>query len=76
MTMDFRVKDPALLRTLKPGQSIGFEFIEETAGEFAIVRVQPAAAQPSTGSKPAPTAKPATGPASVPRPAASDHKGH
>jgi len=78
MTMDFRVKDPALLRTLKPGQSIGFEFVEETAGEFAIVRMQPAAAQRPTGSKPAVSAKPETGPApaSVPRSAAADHKGH
>ena len=53
MTMDFQVRDPALLRTLKPGQRIGFEFVQEAAGEYAIVRVQPAAAKPATEPKPA-----------------------
>ena len=48
MTMDFRVKDPALLRALKPGQKIAFEFIEESAGEYVIVRIQPAGASPAT----------------------------
>jgi len=43
MTMDFRVKDPAVLRTLKPGQKIAFEFVEAGSGEYLIVRVQPAA---------------------------------
>jgi len=47
MTMDFRVKDPALLRTLKPGQKIAFDLIEESAGEYVIVRVQPAGASPA-----------------------------
>ena len=42
MTMDFRVKDPALSRTLKPGQQIDFEFVD-AGGEYVIVRVQPAA---------------------------------
>ena len=50
MTMDFHVKNPALLRTLKPGQRIVFEFVEEKPGEYNIVRVQPAlAAKSSTG---------------------------
>ncbi|WON73683.1 efflux RND transporter periplasmic adaptor subunit [Nitrosospira sp. Is2] len=38
MVMDFRV-DPAQLRTLKPGQKIAFEIIEESAGEYLIVRI-------------------------------------
>ena len=42
MTMDFRVKDPALSRTLKPGQKIDFEFVDAGGGEYVIVRVQPA----------------------------------
>ena len=42
MTMEFRVKDPALLQTLKPGQKIAFDMVEETAGEYTIVSVQPA----------------------------------
>ena len=49
MTMDFRVKDPALLRTLKPGQKISFDMIEASAGEYIIVRVQPASTSPATG---------------------------
>jgi Cu(I)/Ag(I) efflux system membrane fusion protein len=47
MTMDFRVKDPSLLRTLKPGQKIVFDMVEESAGVYAIVRVQPAGASPA-----------------------------
>jgi Cu(I)/Ag(I) efflux system membrane fusion protein len=60
MTMDFRVKDPALLRTLKPGQTIAFDMIEESAGEYVIVRVRPARAKPATAATPT----------------ASDHGGH
>jgi len=73
MTMDFHVKDPALLRTLKPGQSISFEFVAETGGEYNIVRVQPA-----TAAKPVREPNPAIGPkrATEPRPAASEHQGH
>jgi Cu(I)/Ag(I) efflux system membrane fusion protein len=41
MTMDFLVRDPSLLRTLKPGQKIGFEMVEEPAGEYIIVHVHP-----------------------------------
>jgi Cu(I)/Ag(I) efflux system membrane fusion protein len=40
MTMDFRVGDPALLRSLKPGQKVGFEMVEEPAGGYVIVRIQ------------------------------------
>ena len=43
MSMDFRVKDPALMQTLKPGQKIGFEFTDAGGGDYLIVRVQPAA---------------------------------
>jgi len=49
MTMEFRVKDPALLRTLKPGRKIAFDLAEEAAGEYVIVRVQPIGAGPSAG---------------------------
>ena len=41
MTMDFRARDPALLRPLKPGQKVDFEIVEESAGEYVIVRIQP-----------------------------------
>ena len=65
MTMDFKVKDAALLRALKPGQRIAFEIIDEGGGEWVMVRVQP-----SRESKPATSSKPAA------MPAADAHKGH
>lgn len=46
MIMDFRVMDPALLRSLKPGQKVAFEIIEKSAGEYVIVRIQPMDASP------------------------------
>jgi len=59
MTMDFKVRDAALLRTLKPGQKIIFDLVGEPGGEYAIVRIQAATAKPSTGSKPSIESKPA-----------------
>jgi len=47
MIMDFRVRDAALLRPLKPGQEVDFEIIEEPAGEYFIVRIQPAGSGPA-----------------------------
>jgi Cu(I)/Ag(I) efflux system membrane fusion protein len=47
MTMDFRVKDPASLQKLKPGQKIAFDLSEESAGAYVIVRIQPAGAAPA-----------------------------
>jgi Cu(I)/Ag(I) efflux system membrane fusion protein len=40
MVMDFKVLNPALLRTLKPGQEIAFEITEASPGEYIIVRIQ------------------------------------
>ncbi|MDP1952327.1 MAG: copper-binding protein, partial [Betaproteobacteria bacterium] len=48
MSMEFKVKDAALLRAMKPGQKIDFETVAGVPGEYVIVRVQPA-----TESKPA-----------------------
>jgi len=59
MTMDFKVKDVPLLRTLKPGQNIIFDLVGEAGGEYVIVGIQPATAKPSTESKPATEPKPA-----------------
>ncbi|MBA4141837.1 MAG: efflux RND transporter periplasmic adaptor subunit [Nitrosospira sp.] len=50
MIMDFRVQDPALLRTLKPGQEVAFEITEEPVGEYVIVRLQAAEASPASSS--------------------------
>ena len=57
MTMDFKVKDAALLRALKPGQRIVFDLAGEAGGEYTIVRIQPAGAKPSTESNPAAAAR-------------------
>jgi membrane fusion protein, copper/silver efflux system len=54
MSMDFKVKDAVLLRTLKPGQKIEFEMVAGAPGEYVIVRVQPAnKSDPATARKPA-----------------------
>jgi Cu(I)/Ag(I) efflux system membrane fusion protein len=43
MIMDFLIRDPSLLRTLKPGQKVSFEIVEESPGEYVIVHVHPIA---------------------------------
>jgi len=77
MTMDFKVKDAALLRALKPGQRIVFDLAGEPGGEYTIVGIQAATAKPSTGSKPSTESKPSAGskPAIGPKPAADAQKG-
>ena len=52
MTMDFRTEDPALLRPLKPGQKVEFEIVEGSAGEYVIVRIQPARPIQPAGASP------------------------
>jgi hypothetical protein len=71
MTMDFHVKDAALLRTLRPGQGIGFEFVAEPGGDYAIVRVQPAAGTQPAGAAKSPSSPASPPPAHEPKPAAS-----
>ena len=70
MTMDFKVKDKALLRALKPGQKVVFDLVGESGGEYTIVGIQAAAAQPPAASKRAAEATPGA------RPDAGAHKGH
>lgn len=41
MTMDFRVTDPVLLRSLVPGQMAVFEIVEESMGEYVITQIHP-----------------------------------
>ena len=55
MTMDFRAEDPALLRPLKPGQKVEFEIVEGSAGEYVIVRIQPARPIQPVGPTPTPS---------------------
>lgn len=46
MTMDFAVKDKALLKGVKPGQSVEIDIMREGPGEFLITRIAPTAVQP------------------------------
>ncbi len=44
MTMDFSVQDKALLKGLKPGQDVDFEFREQGPGDWTVIRIGPRAA--------------------------------
>lgn len=43
MTMEFRVEDKALLKTVKPGQSVQIDIMQRRPGEFVITRIAPGA---------------------------------
>ncbi len=43
MTMEFKVANDALLKDLKPGATVAFEFVERAPGEWVITAVKPAA---------------------------------
>jgi len=46
MTMNFQVKDKALLKGVKPGQSAEIDIVQQGPGQFVITRITPAAVQP------------------------------
>lgn len=41
MTMDFKPANEALLKSLKPGMEMSFEFVERAPGEWVITAIQP-----------------------------------
>jgi len=41
MTMDFMVKDTALLKSIKPGQKVSFEVMKEESGKYYISSITP-----------------------------------
>jgi Cu/Ag efflux protein CusF len=41
MTMDFQVKDKAILRDIKPGQKVEISIIQEGPTKFFVTRIQP-----------------------------------
>jgi len=45
MTMEFKAANPSLLRGLKPGTAVSFEFVERQPGEWVITSITPAAAK-------------------------------
>lgn len=42
MTMDFQVKDQAVLKDVKPGQSVEFDLVQVGQSQFIITRIAPA----------------------------------
>ena len=61
MTMEFKVKSPALLTGIKTGTRIGFEFVEQAKGEWVVVQVSP---------------RPGSGQSAKGTPGGSTHQGH
>ncbi|HET7061337.1 MAG TPA: efflux RND transporter periplasmic adaptor subunit [Nitrosospira sp.] len=49
MNMSFRVSDPSLLNSLKPGQQVDFEIVEKPPGEYIVTRIRPAQPKESAG---------------------------
>ena len=49
MTMEFKVKDRAMLQALKPGQAVEFELSQPTPGDFVIERIAPASGPAPAG---------------------------
>ncbi len=56
MTMEFKVANDALLRGLKPGQALSFEFVERKPGEYVVTAIKAAPMTPQAVPKPAPPA--------------------
>ena len=61
MTMEFKIANEALVKGLKPGARIDFEFVERGQGEWVITSVKPMAMGKEVG---------------APVPAANAHAGH
>jgi len=75
MTMEFKVADRALFATIRTGASIRFEFIEQPAGEWTVVRATPLATSNASASSPAPAAS-AGREAAGRVPGSDPHQGH
>ena len=45
MTMEFKLANPSLSNSLKPGAQLSFEFVERKAGEWVITSATPAPAK-------------------------------
>lgn len=41
MTMDFQVKNPVLLKGIKPGQKVDFDLAADGPGKFVVTRITP-----------------------------------
>jgi Cu(I)/Ag(I) efflux system membrane fusion protein len=47
MTMEFKLANDALLKGLKPGAAVAFEFVERQPGEWVITGIRPLAGRPA-----------------------------
>ncbi|MFZ5555710.1 MAG: efflux RND transporter periplasmic adaptor subunit [Pseudomonadota bacterium] len=56
MSMEFRVKDKAILSGVEKGEAVEFELAQPKPGEFVIERIAPAAAPPAPQAPAAPPA--------------------
>ena len=56
MTMEFKLSNESLLKGLKPGQPVAFEFVERQPGEWVITSIKPVAKAGTATGKPASTA--------------------
>lgn len=54
MTMEFKAANDMLLKTLKPGSTVAFEFVERQPGEWVITRVRPGAGDKGKDATPTP----------------------
>jgi len=68
MTMEFKVANTSLLKGLKPGQAVSFEFVERQPGEYVVTSVVAATPNGSAAAAPRPQPAPASG--------AGTHSGH
>ena len=41
MTMEFKVANPSLLKDLRPGAPVNFEFVQRQPGEWVITSIAP-----------------------------------
>jgi len=60
MTMEFQVANSSLLKDLKPGAPVAFEFVERKPGEWLITSITPAPAKPPAAATRRPRATAAT----------------
>ena len=51
MTMDFQVKDKAVLKGVTPGQNVEFEIVQTGQSQFVITRIAPAAGKATKAGK-------------------------
>jgi Cu(I)/Ag(I) efflux system membrane fusion protein len=73
MTMDFTLANNALLKGLKPGAPVAFEFVERGKGEWVITKITPALSAPASADPAVPAGKVTPAAGSAPDPHAA-HK--